>query len=78
MDKKNLTKILENKLCDDLINIIYEYCNKTCLNCDKKLLVHTNNYNFLNYKDKIWCDTKNTLSNVDVCNWCYYYVWQSF
>jgi hypothetical protein len=76
MDKKNLTNYLENKLCDDIINIIYDYIDKSCLNCNKKLLINTPKYNFLNYKDNIWCDTKNSLSNVDVCNWCYYYVWR--
>jgi len=76
MDKEILTNYIKKYMCDDLINIIYDYIGYTCLNCNKKLLINTNKSNFLNYKDSIWCDTKNSLSNVDVCNWCYYYVWR--
>ena len=76
MDKEILTNYIKKYMCDDLINIIYDYIGNTCINCNKKLLINTNKSNFLNYKDSIWCNTKNSLSNVDVCNWCYYYVWR--
>lgn len=76
MNKETLSNYLNDVLCDDLINIIYDYIDKTCLNCDKKLLINKKEYSFLNYKDSIWCNTKNSLSKVDVCNWCYYYVWR--
>ena len=49
-----------------------------CLQCSKLLLINNNYTNdILYHKDKIWCDTKNNkIKNINVCNWCYYYVWR--
>jgi hypothetical protein len=82
MSRKKIEQVLDKQICDNVIDIIYEYTDKTCMQCDKKLIenpLKEKDYKegILYHKDNIWCDMKNSKwKKADVCNWCYYYVWR--
>jgi hypothetical protein len=46
-----------------------------CISC-KKILKKESKCDYLNYKDKEWCRSKNYYCQ-EACNWCYWYAWDN-
>ena len=67
----------------NLKSLIFNFIkNEKCISCRKNIFFENVNNNILDYRNYKWRDSiyigsnKNSLKNVYVCNWCYYYVWE--
>lgn len=63
---------------DDLRRLILSYViHKRCISCKKKLKDPkiTLPKNYKDYQNHSWRETENKYLT-DVCNWCYYYVYE--
>ena len=48
---------------------------ENCISC-KKQLKKESKCEYLNYKDREWCEQKNNKCE-EACNWCYWYAWDN-
>jgi hypothetical protein len=64
--------------CQDLVKIIFEFSHpKRCMECHQRLIYNDNeSINVNKYWDYNWKRTKCRKYSGNICNWCYYYVWE--
>jgi hypothetical protein len=60
---------------NDLKKEILSYLPKRCLSCHQKMKNKIVKHNIKLYRSDEWRCTKNRFMP-DVCNWCYYYVYE--
>ncbi len=63
--------------CQDLVKKIFEFSYPSrCMECHQALNYNVEKINYKKYWDNNWKRTKCSKYSGNICNWCYYYVWE--
>ena len=63
--------------CQDLVKNIFEFAYPSrCMSCHQPLNYNGEKITYKKYWDNNWKRTKCSKYSGNVCNWCYYYVWE--